>query len=1138
MKQRSDLPAWLRLAASLVGVIAAAALLWFVGPTLSLGGLQPFAGERERWIGVAALLVCALLVARARASRSARRNRRLLDGLGARDEALAPGQHEVALLDKRFREAIALLGRRRLGGSRSRLVAALMGRPYLHQLPWYVIVGAPGAGKTTALANSGLDFPLGASHGRSAVRGIGGTRNCDWWFTEQAVLIDTAGRYATQDSDREADRNAWLGFLDLLVRYRPRRPIDGVLLAVSAGDLLHPDAERRLAQARELRSRIDELGVRLGIRFPVYLLVTKVDLLAGFVEFFADFDKDERAQVWGATLPYDEAGRADLLARSGSELAALEKRLDECLLERLHAERERDRRAAIHAFPQQWRALREALLEFLGATFAPSLKATPLPLLRGIYFTSATQEGTPIDRALGGVARALGLARRVVAPLRPSGKSFFVTALLRDVVFAEAGVAGSNRRWQRRRVALEWLALGASAALAALAVGLAWRVSLDNAAQVRALALRLAALEPQVAAAKASDRADVAALVPVLDAMDSLARAPVDAGAASLLPRRLALGLDAGPRLHAAAQDAYRRLLGDALLPRIAARLEQRLRAGAEGRVEPIYEALKAYLMLFGGRHFDARALRAYLVADWEATLPPSVDAARRAALRRHLDHLLAAGEAGAPSHADSGLIAKARARVAAVALPQRIYQRLAQQDEGKPTLGIEALGGAAAQKLLVRASGEPRGVPALYARAAQASLRQRAGEVWRQLDAERGWVLDAAGGQATAALVTAPLLDEVERLRSADAASAWDAFLADLRFAPTPTLAARAELAQALSRPDSPLLQLLGAVARELPAEPRFDALRAFASGQPAPIDELRPLLGKLAAQTSALDDALRRKTPLPSTDATRELAAAAARAPLELRGLLADFANGSTRQLFAALREPLARQLAGEVGAPCQRAAEGRYPLLRTGHDEVSREDFANVFGPGGLFDAFFRRHLAPFVDTSARPWRWSAATGSTEPSEALLAFERAQGAREAFFAGDARDAFGLRVELRPLELDPGIGQFVLDIDGRSLRFARDARQAQTLQWPGPAHAGRVQLQLAPPGAAPSGAGYVFEGPWALFRLLDRVRVEPGASSDRVQLVFDVEGHRARFEARSAAPLNPLRLFEAEPLLCPRRL
>ena len=111
-----------------------------------------------------------------------------------------------------------------------------------------MIVGAPGAGKTTALLNSGLEFPLTDSLGKSAVRGIGGTRHCDWWFTDRAVLLDTAGRYTLQESQRARDASEWQTFIALLKRYRARQPVNGVIMTISVADLLSDAPEARYAE--------------------------------------------------------------------------------------------------------------------------------------------------------------------------------------------------------------------------------------------------------------------------------------------------------------------------------------------------------------------------------------------------------------------------------------------------------------------------------------------------------------------------------------------------------------------------------------------------------------------------------------------------------------------------------------------------------------------------------------------------------------------------------------------------------------------------------------------------------------------------------------------------------------------------
>jgi type VI secretion system protein ImpL len=1123
---------WLRWPLAVCGVLAAAALVWFVGPLIGIRGQTPLAGEPARWAAIVALGALVLLRMVWRHTRAAQRNRALMQGL----VAAAPGDKEVAVVAERFAKAIALLKSSRIGGKRrggwNAWAAALSGRPFVYELPWYVIIGAPGAGKTTALVNSGLQFPLASQVGDPVIRGIGGTRNCDWWFSSEAVLIDTAGRYTTQDSHQEADRTAWLGFLDLLARHRPRQPINGVLLTLSVSDLLNAKPEQRLAHAAALRERIEELHDRLGIAFPVYVLVTKTDLLAGFMEFFADFDKDERAQVWGATFPYQsDATRDGPQALLATEFAALDKRLNDCLIEQMshggQGDHERERRAAAHAFPQQWRVLRQTLFDFLQSTIG-GLRSELRPMVRGVYFTSATQEGTPMDRALGGMARALGLPGLVLPPSRPSGKTFFVTRLLRDVVFAESGLARTNTRWRRRRRGLEWGVAGFCALAVASAAALSWRVVSHNEQRIGTLAARLPALEGEVAAAKSAPANDLIALLPALDAMSALSAGAADDGALSLP------GLDRGLMLASVSDDAYLRTLRNAFQPRIAARLEARLKSGSRDHVALIYDTLKAYLMLFGGKHYDRAALRAYLVADWDASL--KADAAQHEALRRHLDRLLASGELGAPDNADAQLVAQARTLVAGVPLAQRAYARLKQAELGADAVAfnVEAQAGAAARQMLTRASGKPltHAVPALYSRAVfQQSLPARTLEVLRQFAREQDWVLGTSSATTDTAATSRALSAEVSSLYLADYAAQWQGFIGDLRLAPATTLAAQAELATLLSRPDSPLLALLRAIVREtsvVAGNDGFEALRQYVTGQPAPIDATQAALAKFAVQLAAVDEAAKRKALPPAGDAGKELGSTAQRAPEPVRGLLTTLAATSSGLVLAAVREPLSRQVSTEIGPHCGRVLAGRYPLQRNAAEDIPRAEFARAFGADGLFDAFMQRQLRPHLD---------ALRAHGDAAESVQAFVRAASIRDTFFR-DGGKQLGVRLEFRALDIDPGIGEFTLDIDGQVLRFKPGAPGAvQAVDWPGAGDSGRVHLQVTPT-AGVAGPGFTFQGPWALFRLLDRVRTEPGATADKTILSFDVEGRKARFEVRSATGPNPISRQLLEQFQCPSRL
>ena len=222
-----------------LGLLALSLIIWFLGPLLRLGNYEPLASATSRWVLIVLLFLVwigfrVLRIVQAR--RNAAKVMQSLAEVSAPDAASVATAEELATLKQRMDEALALLKRAKLGGSERR---------NLYELPWYVIIGPPGSGKTTALMNSGLDFPLAAQMGAGAIRGVGGTRNCDWWFTDEAVLLDTAGRYTTQDSHAQVDKAAWLGFLDLLKTQRKRRPIDGAFIAISLSDLLlGSDAER------------------------------------------------------------------------------------------------------------------------------------------------------------------------------------------------------------------------------------------------------------------------------------------------------------------------------------------------------------------------------------------------------------------------------------------------------------------------------------------------------------------------------------------------------------------------------------------------------------------------------------------------------------------------------------------------------------------------------------------------------------------------------------------------------------------------------------------------------------------------------------------------------------------------------
>ena len=288
----------------LLGFLLVALFIWYAGPyfrvrRLSAARVGDRAADRHRLVVVAPV---GRLGAAPEAARRSARATSWSPPCVKQSAAEPKPTAEAVQLRERFEEAVATLKQKRRSGHS------------LYDLPWYVIIGAPGSGKTTALVNSGLKFPLEQRCGKGALRGVGGTRNCDWWFTDEAVFLDTAGRYTTQDSDAASDSAGWAEFLALLRKYRKRRPVNGVILTISAQDLMTQGRTRpRRRTSRRRAAGWSELNRELHIQLPVYVMVTKCDLVAGFTEYFDDLAAGGPRAGLGRDVPV----RADAQRRGG-----------------------------------------------------------------------------------------------------------------------------------------------------------------------------------------------------------------------------------------------------------------------------------------------------------------------------------------------------------------------------------------------------------------------------------------------------------------------------------------------------------------------------------------------------------------------------------------------------------------------------------------------------------------------------------------------------------------------------------------------------------------------------------------------------------------------------------------------------
>ncbi|HEX5125561.1 MAG TPA: type VI secretion protein IcmF/TssM N-terminal domain-containing protein, partial [Rhodocyclaceae bacterium] len=290
-------------------------------------------------------------------------------------------------LKSKWKEAVALLKRSNL---------RLRGNP-LYVLPWYMVIGRSGSGKTTALTRARLASPIKKVQQASIPEQ---TLNVDWWFLDRAIVIDTAGRYVAGE-DIEDDRKEWDKLLDLLGHYRAKEGLNGIVLAVQADRLMRADDDDMAQEGRVIRMRIEQLIRLFDKRFPIYVLVTKCDLLYGMEAWTRRLPEGLLSQAMGYVDNASMKGtlnESEFVATAFDNISGQLRRLQFAMLQRSDSSD-----PALMLFPNEFARLQPGLQLFLRHALgdSPYLES---PFLRGVFFSSGLQSGGAVSAILKEIA--------------------------------------------------------------------------------------------------------------------------------------------------------------------------------------------------------------------------------------------------------------------------------------------------------------------------------------------------------------------------------------------------------------------------------------------------------------------------------------------------------------------------------------------------------------------------------------------------------------------------------------------------------------------------------------------------------------------------------------------------------------
>lgn len=1167
-----------RLPLELAGLAAFCALLWFAGPLISVGKWRPLGSDFNRLLAILIVVVIWASYNLFKRARASQRGQNLMTNLavpamGAERQAIEEARdEEIAILRSRFEEALALLRKTSRKGRRD--------TAYLYEIPWYVIIGGPGSGKTTLLRNSGLKFPLSEQLGEGPVKGVGGTRNCDWFFADEAIFLDTAGRYTTQDSYQPVDKAAWRSFLGLLKKNRPRRPINGVLLAMSMSELLELNEAERATRGRELRLRINELYEVLSSRFPIYMVFTKCDLIAGFSDFFSDMGQEDRAQVWGETFPY--GGSKHPLEQS---IAFWEGNFDEVLrrlnhwtLKRIQEERDTSSRGTIFCFPQQVALLKPIVSGFLRDIFGAT-RFEQGSLLRGVYFTSGTQEGTPIDRVMGVLAGVYGIERQELPAFRGRPKSFFINRLLKDVIFPEAELAGLDPRIERRGRLFRWAAY---ASLVILTVGLLTMWSVSYSRNSHAIARVEANLNEyrKVSGKPASPDEALRMMIRRLDAIVAARREY------SKPWWTMRFGLYQGDKVKAGVNEVYEQRLMADLLPEINRQLKRQmgeiLVRGSDADSGTLYELLRTYLMLALPERMNTGLASSSIRNCWARIYPREPQFQQQIGV--HTDALLKI--LNTPSPVDQQLVENVRRKLKPVPLGTQLYNQLksiALSDHTNDFRLMDAVP-RLSKEVFTTADGKDLDsivIPGFYTLGGyNASFRSQGLELVKRA-LQENWVLNQYSESPSNLNL---LYDDLQKQYFTEYELLWRKLLLNLKIKKPQGIYDTIRILDQLSGPDTPLRPLLQAIEnntnlvdsadskqsaagqqgsplaaqgkpRELASGPArrlesdFHALNRLVQTQgqgPPPledllkrINEVRDFLMETTSGANSEEQALRfakeRMSGFGEKDVMKRAGLEFSRLPEPLHEWLTSLVTTGWEITLESASSELNKMWRSEVVTYYAASLDRRYPLFRDSPNDATMADFCRFFAPKGIMDQFFEAHLKSFVDTTT--WRQVSLDNQRIrlSQQVLDQFQYAAKIRDAFFAPGATTP-NVQFELKPIALDSSVASFRINIEGQTEEYAHGPAIASRFQWPGPQpNLGVVLSFMTADGKAVS---RMEEGPWAWLKVLDKSSLERTSLRDVFRVTFQVGGYTAKYELRAYSVFNPFTLPELQRFRCPGSL
>ncbi|HEM6803689.1 TPA: type VI secretion system membrane subunit TssM [Citrobacter koseri] len=1039
-----------------------------------------------------------------------------------------------------------------------RLQRHLDSRSYLWQLPWYLVTGPAGSGKTSLLREG---FPADVIYTPDASRGADQQVYITPYVGGQAVIFDTDGVLTEPDDGDVLHRRLWEHWLGWLLQKRTRQPLNGLILTLDLPDLLTADKRRHEQLIQTLRGQMQAIRQALHARLPVYIVLTKLDLLTGFAAWFRTLDRNGRDSILGVTF----TRYADESDAWRSELNAFwqnwGQQMNQALAEQMLTQSVPAARSAAFSFSRQMQGAGESIARLLDALMAGEHQDI---CLRGVFLTSSLQRGQMDDIFTQSAARQYGLEHGSLSawPLVDT-TPYFTRTLFPQVLLAEPNFAGENRLWLARSRRRMGLFAGCSAVAGVLLIG-GWHhwYNENYHAGLKVLAQAKSFMDvPPPQGTDETGRLQLPLLNPVRDA--TLAYG--DWGDRSWLAD---MGLYQGTRVGPYVEQTYLHLLEQRYLPALLNGLVKQMN-NAPPESEEKLAVLRVIRMLEDKSGRNDAVVKQFMAKRWSERFHGQRDV--QAQLMSHLDYALAhtdwhaqrlQGDADAISlwTPYDKTVAAAQKELSRLPVYQRVYQSLKTRALGvlPADLSLRDQTGQTFDQTFIATDNNKLIIPQFLTRYGLQSYFVKQRDELVKLTAMDSWVLALTHNVTYSDADRTEIQRQLTEQYISDYTATWRTGMDNLNIRGYDSLAALTGALEQIISGDQPLQRILTALRDNtrppILSEKLSDNERAQAKTEPD-WRLLNRLGHEFAPENSTLEEQKDKGSTLQAvyqqlTELHRYLLAVQ-NAPVPgksaLKAVQLRLDQNSSDPIFAT------RQMAKTLPAPLNRWVDkladqawhvvmieavrymeldwrdsvvktfntqlaDKYPFDPRSKEDASLDAFERFFKPGGVLDAFYQQNLKLFVENSQG---LNGEDNVVIREDVLGQLDTAQKIRDIFFS--PQNGLGAQFAVETVALSGNKRRSVLNLDGQLVDYAQGRNYTAHLVWPNNMREGNEsKLTLVGAGGNSSPRSIAFSGPWAQFRLFGAgqlTSVQNGTFTAR----FSVDGGTMTYRIHTDTEDNP---------------